>query len=95
MNADQSKIKREWAEKGYSFGIWKDSPDQIWFGFVHATDEIIMLVEGKIEIEFQGRKISPKIGEEVVIPAGVKHTVKNIGKSNNIWFYGYRIAQKK
>ena len=91
---NESKIKQEWAKRGYSFGISKNPPSKIWSDFIHATDEIIMLVQGKIEIQFQNKKMIPKPGEEVIIPAGEKHTVKNIGENKNIWFYGYRFAVK-
>ena len=30
------------------------------------------------------------IGEEVFIPANAIHTVRNIGKTNNVWYFGYK-----
>jgi glyoxylate utilization-related uncharacterized protein len=49
-----------------------------------------MLAEGEIEVSFLGTTYCPKIGEEILIPAGAGHTVRNIGKSINRWYYGYK-----
>jgi cupin 2 domain-containing protein len=87
---DQRKIKSEWEKRGFSFGIWIDPPGQIWEDYVHSVDELLMLAEGKIELSFLGKTFCPKIGEEVLIPAGATHTVRNNGKTTNRWYYGYK-----
>ena len=86
MNPEQ--IKKDWNTRGYSFRIFKDLPGQVWADFVHKTDELVVLAEGKIEIE--GESQQPPIGKEVFIPAKAKHTVRNIGKTINAWYYGYK-----
>ena len=88
MNPEQ--IKEDWNSRGYSFGIFKDPPGQVWPDFVHKTDELVVLAEGKIEIEIEGQSQQPPIGMEVFIPAKAMHTVRNVGKTNNIWYYGYK-----
>ena len=75
---DQENIKKDWDSRGYSFGIFKDPPGKIWADFVHKTDEIVVLAEGEIEIEIEGKSQQPQIGDEVFIPANVIHTVRNI-----------------
>ena len=84
MNPEE--IKEDWNSRGYSFGIFKDPPCQVWSDFVHETDELVVLVEGEIE----GKSQVPPIGKEVFIPAKAKHTVRNVGKTNNAWYYGYK-----
>ena len=64
-----NKIKQNWDSRGYSFGIFKDPPGQVWADFVHKTDELVVLAEGEIEIEIEGKSQRPQIGEEVFIPA--------------------------
>ena len=86
MNPEQ--IKKDWNSRGYSFGIFKDPQGQIWVDFVHKTDELVVLVEGKIEIE--GKSQQPPFGKEVFSPAKAKHTVQNVGKTINAWYYGYK-----
>ena len=88
MNPEQ--IKEDWNSRGYSFGIFKDPPGQVWPDFVHKTDELVVLAEGKIDIEIEGQSQQPPIGMEVFIPAKAMHTVRNVGKTNNVWYYGYK-----
>jgi|TARA_B110000093_G_scaffold8645_1_gene8249 quercetin dioxygenase-like cupin family protein len=52
--------------------------------FFHRTDEIVVLAEGEIEVEIEGKSKQPQIGDEVFIPANAIHTVRNIGKTNTI-----------
>ena len=87
---NQEKIKKAWTSRGYSFGVFKDPPGQVWADFVHRTDELVILVEGEIEIEIEGKSEQPPIGKEVFIPAKAIHTVRNIGATNNVWYYGYK-----
>jgi mannose-6-phosphate isomerase-like protein (cupin superfamily) len=84
------KIKQDWHNRGFSFGVWEDPPEQVWENFKHDVDELLMLAEGSIEVLMQGKRIRPHIGQEILIPAGVTHTVRNIGEFNNRWYYGYR-----
>ena len=88
MNPEQ--IKKDWNSRGYSFGIFKDPPGQVWVDFVHKTDELVVLAEGEIEIEIEGKSQVPPIGKEVFIPAKAMHTVLNVGKTNNVLYYGYK-----
>ena len=67
------------------------SSRNIWADFVHKTDELVVLAEGEIEVEIEGKTQRPKIGEEVFIPANAVHTVMNVGQRNNVSYYGYRI----
>ena len=83
------EIKRNWSERGFSCDIWVDSPGQEWKDFVHPVDELVMLIEGEIELEFQGKTLRPTIGEEILIPAKTAHTVRNVGGVTNRWYYGY------
>jgi mannose-6-phosphate isomerase-like protein (cupin superfamily) len=32
----------------------------------------------------------PSAGEELMIPAGVVHSVRNVGKTVSRWLYGYK-----
>jgi mannose-6-phosphate isomerase-like protein (cupin superfamily) len=88
--ADLDQVPGDWRERGFSCDIWTDPPGQVWAGFVHAVDELVTPIEGEVEIEMQGRKLRPAVGEEVFIPAGVSHTVRNLGRRQSRWYYGYR-----
>ena len=86
MNPEQ--IKKDWNLRGYSFGIFKDPPGQVWADFVHKKDEIVVLAEGEIEIEWKSQQ--PPIRKGIFIPAKAKYTVRNVGKTINTWYFGYK-----
>ena len=85
-----AQLQQVWTERGFSYTVWTDPPGQVWANFVHAVDELVTLVEGEIELTFQGQTLQPRIGEEVMIPAGVRHTVRNTGATTNRWCFGYK-----
>ena len=85
------QIKKDWHSRGYSCGVFRDPPGQVWADFVHRVDELVVLAEGEIEVELEGKAQRPQICQEVFIPANAVHTVRNIGRTNNVWYYGYRI----
>ena len=87
---NQETARKDWNERGFSFGTFRDPPGQVWADFVHRTDELVMLAEGEIELEIEGKTQRPLIGQEVFIPANAIHTVRNVGNTNNVWYYGYR-----
>ena len=84
------EIRADWARRGFSFEYWIDPPGQTWRDFGHRVDELLMLVEGEIELELDGRVMRPALGEEVLIGAGVRHTVRNVGGTSNRWCFGYK-----
>jgi len=84
------RIERDWRARGFSCDLWVDPPGRVWEGYVHATDELLMVLEGELEVEMQGRRFRPKTGEEVFIPAHVTHSVRNVGGTTARWLYGYK-----
>ena len=87
---DLKRIKNDWKKRGFSFGVWHDPPGQVWEDYVHDTDELFMVVEGKVELEMKELKRCLNPGEEVLIPAGVRHSVRNLGDGASRWLYGYK-----
>lgn len=84
------KIQADWTRRGFSFGVWIDPPGQVWENYQHTTDELFMVVEGAVELEMQGKKFHPAPGEEILIPKGVIHSVRNTGPTKSRWLYGYK-----
>src|SRR5262249_3223189 len=66
-------------ERGFSCGLWVDPFGQVWSDYVHDTDELVMVVKGDVEFEIDGRVYRSAPGEEIFIPARVRHTVRNRG----------------
>jgi quercetin dioxygenase-like cupin family protein len=87
---DRSAVERGWRERGFSCALWIDPPGQVWADFAHDTDELVMVIEGDVEFEIEGRVHRPAPGEELCIPARARHTVRNRGRAESRWLYGYR-----
>jgi quercetin dioxygenase-like cupin family protein len=87
---DRESIAQSWRERGFSCSLWVDPPGQVWDDYVHEVDELVMVVDGSVEFEFDGKAHRPSPGEEVLIPARARHTVRNLGGSESRWLYGYR-----
>ena len=87
---DQKSVETTWAQRGFSCGLWTDTPGQRWDNFVRSVDEVVMVADGNVEFEIGGKTHRPKAGEELIIPAGTRHSVTNIGTTTAHWLYGYR-----
>lgn len=87
---ERERVAADWRERGFSCGLWVDPPGQVWADYVHGVDEVVMVVEGEVEFEIAGVAHRPRPGEELLIPAGVRHTVRNVGPGEARWLYGYR-----
>lgn len=83
-------IRSNWRSRGFSCGIWTDPPGQVWEDYTHAVDELVMVLEGDVEFEISGKVMRPAAGEEVFIPAGALHSVRNKAKTTSRWLYGYK-----
>ena len=88
---DRSDVAKDWHARGYSCGLWIDHAGRTWKGATHETEELFMMLSGRLELEVQGNRFEPEIGEEVLIPANVQHTIKNIGGKTARWFYGQKL----
>lgn len=83
-------VGAEWARRGFSCELWIDPPSQVWHDFLHDVDELVLLLEGDCQIEMEGRTLRLHAGDELTIPAGTRHTVRNCGGGPARWLHGYR-----
>ncbi len=83
------EVSKNWGKRGFSCYTWVDSPAQRWEDFVHTTDEVVIVREGKMEFEVEGKIFHLNIGEELFIPANAIHSARNIGDVTARWLYGY------
>ena len=84
------QVKKDWDSRGFSCEVWTDPPGQIWEDYVHDVDELLMVIEGKLRFELNGKSQELLPGKEVFIPARALHSVENIGGATARWFYGYK-----
>ena len=85
---DRSTVAKEWHARGFSCGMWIDHAGREWTCQAHTHEELLLVMSGVIEVAVGGRLLRPTIGEEIRIPAGVAHTIKNVGGKTARWLYG-------
>ena len=86
---DRDAVARDWAARGYSCGMFTDPPGCAWRDFVHATNELVTVVDGRLELTVAGATVIAEPGDEVFIPRHAVHTVRNINSGTTRWLYGY------
>ncbi len=87
---DVSRVKSDWRARGFSCDLWTDPPGKVWKDYTHGVDELLMVAEGELEVEIDGKSRRLKPADEVFIPARALHTVRNVGGTTARWLYGYR-----
>jgi quercetin dioxygenase-like cupin family protein len=87
----KNEITSRWAEEGFGCDLWVDPPGQIWPGFIHRGDEMLLVTKGRLVLETEtDSPVTLEPGDQVMIPAGISHTVRNVGGTEARWLYGYR-----
>jgi len=89
-SVDHNHISSELEARGFGCDLWFDPPGRRWEEFRHATDEVVVVIEGEMEFEIAGEVHRPAVGEEVFIPSGTVHSARNVGETTARWLYGYR-----
>jgi quercetin dioxygenase-like cupin family protein len=87
---DREQLAADWAKLGFGCDLWTDPPGRRWEGFTHATDELVVVLEGEMEFEIAGPICQTKFGEKPLTPAGAIHSARNIGATTARWLYGYK-----
>lgn len=87
---DRDTVAADWNARGFGCDLWVDPPGRCWEGFVHGTDELVMVLEGEMEFAIGGKTLRPRPGEEVLIPSRVVHSSRNLGGTTARWLYGYK-----
>ena len=67
MKFDRAQVEKDWHSRGFSCGLWVDQPGQVWEDYVHSMDELLMVLEGELELEMQERIVKPV----TLLPAAV------------------------
>ena len=89
LPVDPAVVAADWQARRFSCDLFVDPPGQRWEDFSHATDELVTVVEGRLEMEIDGKVTVMEPGDEVLIPARAVHSVRNISAGTSRWLYGY------
>jgi len=87
LNCDE--VEQSWNHRGYSCDVFIDPPGREWNDFVHSTNELVTVLEGTLRMTIDGEEFIAEPGDEVFIPKGAYHSVKNIHHATTKWLYGY------
>ena len=85
----QDSVAADWQGRGYSCGLFVDPPGRQWLDFVHDCNELVTVVEGRLEMHVGDERFVMEPGDEVFIPKGALHSVINASDSVSKWLYGY------
>ena len=86
---DRALVAADWRRRGYSCDLFVDPPGQEWNDFVHGTDELVTVAEGRLRLVVGDVTVVAAPGDEVFIPRGVHHSVHNVHAGTTRWLYGY------
>jgi quercetin dioxygenase-like cupin family protein len=86
---DPGAVSRDWRGRGFSCIRFTDPPGQAWNDFVHHTNELVTVVEGRLRFTIGAATVELGPGDEAVIPRGVRHSVLNVHPGTTRWLYGY------
>ena len=86
---ERAKVAADWRNRGYSCALFVDPPGRAWTDFTHASNELVMVAEGRLEVTVRGTRLVAEPGDEIFIPKGARHSVRNIHSDTTRWLYGY------
>jgi mannose-6-phosphate isomerase-like protein (cupin superfamily) len=90
---DPMAVGLDWGRRGFRCRRMLDPAGREWPGIVHGADELVMVLKGRLEIDIAGVLIDAEEGDEIFIPAGAVHSVRNTAPTATRWLYGYEGAQ--
>ncbi len=86
---DRRAVAQDWRVRGYSCEVFVDPPGREWNDFVHSVNELVTVVEGRLEMTVGDAQVIVEPGDEVFIPRRAPHSVKNVHAATTRWLYGY------
>ena len=86
---DPEQVRKNWRDRGYDCHVFADPPGQTWNNFMHETNEVVTVVDGRLEMTVGDDVLVAEPGDEVFIPRGVLHSVANIHAGTTHWLFGY------
>ena len=86
---DRKAVATNWRGRGYSCSEFADPPGRAWRDFVHDCNELVTVVEGRLELDVAGERVVAGPGDEVFIPKDARHSVFNVNDATTVWLFGY------
>ena len=86
---ERTRVAADWRARGYSCALFVDPPGRAWTDFVHGSNELLAVADGRLEVTVRNVRVVAEPGDEVFIPKGAKHSVRNIHDDATHSLYGY------
>ena len=85
----RAAVAEDWQARGYDCRPFTDPPGRELNGFVHSTNELVTVLEGRLECTVSGETHVLEPGDELFIPRAAVHSVKNVTRGTTRWLFGY------
>ena len=82
-------VASDWHQRGFSCETFTDPPGRAWRDFTHDSNELITVLEGRLQLTLDGVNMILEPGDEALIPQRCLHSVVNIATTRTVWLYGY------
>jgi len=86
---DRAAVAADWRARGFTCYLFVDPPGRAWLDFTHRANELLAVAEGRLAVTVGGEQVIAEPGDEVFIPRGVLHSLRNISGAATRWLYGY------
>ena len=86
---DPAAVAAAWRARCYSCHSFDDPPGQAWNDFVHETNELVTVVDGRLELIVEQERFVVEPGDEAFIPRHARHSVRNLSAGRTHWLFGY------
>ena len=83
----------DWGQRGFRCKQVLDPPGREWRDSVHNANELVTILKGRLEFDVAGTLLDADEGDEIFIPAGTVHTVRNTAPCATSWLYGCEVTQ--
>ena len=82
-------VASDWQRRGFDCRLFVDRPGQEWNGFVHRSNELVTVLEGRLECTVREQTVRLEAGVELFIARNAVHSVKNVHGGTTRWLFGY------
>ena len=86
---EPERVASDWHQRGYSCGTFEDAPGRAWRDFTHDSNELITVLEGRLQLTLDGVDMILGPGDEALIPRRCLHSVVHVAATRTVWLYGY------
>jgi hypothetical protein len=85
---DHGEVSRAWSEQGFDCVTCTDAPAQDWRAVSEGRDEVLVVIEGGLEVEMHGVRYALRPGDEMFIPREAPYRMRNASGQQTRWFHG-------